>query len=48
MSICITHKCDNKEMTEIEREQEFLAGWPGISMYDHICSNCFNEMKEII
>jgi hypothetical protein len=46
MKICTTLKCNNEEMTYNEREQEFFLGWVGITMYDHICSQCFNEIKE--
>jgi len=46
MSQCVTLKCDNKKMTEQEREQEFLAGFVGITMYENICSNCFDLLKE--
>jgi hypothetical protein len=46
MSKCVTPKCDNTEMTEQERETQFLAGWVGVSMYDQICGNCFDQIKE--
>jgi hypothetical protein len=47
MSICTTLKCNNQEMTDAEREQQFFAGWVGITMYDNICSNCFDQLKEV-
>jgi hypothetical protein len=46
MTQCVTLKCDNAEMTEQERETQFLAGWVGVTMWDHICSNCFDLLKE--
>lgn len=48
MPQCVTLKCTNKEMTEKERETQFLAGWVGITMYDHICFACFDQLKEEI
>ena len=47
MPICVTLKCTNEEMTYVEREQEFSVGWVGITMYGNICSNCFNQLKEM-
>jgi hypothetical protein len=46
MARCVTFKCDNLEMTDQEREQQFAFGWVGVSMYEHICSNCFDQLKE--
>ena len=46
MAHCVTLKCDNLEMTEQEREQQFAFGWVGVSMYQHICLNCFDQLKE--
>jgi hypothetical protein len=48
MSKCITLKCNNKEMTQQEREKEFQSGWVGITMHDHICLNCFELLKKEI
>jgi hypothetical protein len=48
MPQCVTLKCTNEEMTEKERGTQYLAGWVGISMYDHICGNCFDQLKEEI
>jgi len=46
MANCVTLKCDNAEMTDQEREQQFAFGWVGVSMYQHICLNCFDQLKE--
>jgi hypothetical protein len=46
MSQCITLKCNNKEMTETERETQFIAGYVGVTMYQNICSTCFDLLKE--
>jgi hypothetical protein len=46
MTKCITLKCNNDELTYQEREAQFLAGWVGITMYDHVCQNCFDQLKE--
>jgi hypothetical protein len=46
MTKCVTLKCNNEEMTEKEIEKQFLAGWVGITMYDHICFECFDLLKE--
>jgi hypothetical protein len=46
MAICIHPDCNNAEMTEQQREAQFLAGWVGVTMYDHICSECFDLLKE--
>jgi hypothetical protein len=46
MTKCVTLKCNNEEMTEKEREKQFVAGWVGITMYDHVCQNCFDQLKE--
>jgi hypothetical protein len=46
-AICSTLKCNNEEMTNAQREQEFSDGWVGVTMYENICSNCFNQIKEI-
>jgi hypothetical protein len=35
-------------MTEKEIEKQFLAGWVGVTMYDHICFACFDVLKEEI
>jgi hypothetical protein len=43
---CITLECDNKAMTNQEREKEFFAGWVGITMYEDICLGCFAKLKE--
>lgn len=43
---CAALNCENKEMTALERELEFRAGWVGISMYQKICTPCFNKIKE--
>ena len=48
MAMCIYPKCNNEQMTYTEREKQFSDGWVGITMYENICSRCFNEMKEII
>jgi len=47
MPICVTLKCTNEGMTCAEREQAFSFGWVGITMYENICSNCFNQLKEM-
>jgi hypothetical protein len=46
MAQCVTLQCDNAEMTEQEKEAQFLEGWTGVSMYEHICGNCFDQLKE--
>jgi hypothetical protein len=46
MTKCVTLKCNNEKMTHQEREKQFLAGWVGITMHDHICINCFDQLKE--
>jgi len=46
MPQCVTLKCTNEEMTEKEIETQFLAGWVGVTMYDHTCQNCFDQLKE--
>jgi hypothetical protein len=46
MTRCITLKCNNEEMTDQERETQFIAGYVGVTMYDHICSACFDLLKE--
>ncbi len=46
MPKCVTLKCNNDELTYQEREKQFLAGWVGITMYDHVCQNCFDQLKE--
>ena len=46
MPKCVTLKCDNNEMTADQREEQFLAGWVGVTMYENICSNCFNQLKK--
>lgn len=46
MPKCVTLKCDDNEMTQQERERQYLEGWVGITMYEHICRNCFNQLKE--
>ena len=43
---CVTLNCDNLEMTEKERESQFVAGWVGVTMYEHICANCFDQLKD--
>lgn len=43
---CEILNCENKEMTALERELEFRAGWEGVSMYENICAACFNKIKE--
>lgn len=48
MPKCVTLKCDNEEMTEAEVTKQYLAGWIGITMHDHICFNCFDLLKEEI
>ena len=46
MPKCVTMQCSNDEMTANQREEQYLAGWVGITMYDNICANCFNQLKE--
>jgi hypothetical protein len=46
MLLCTTSECTNEEMTEEQREEQFRLGWVGVSMYEHICSNCFDLIKE--
>lgn len=46
MAKCITLKCEGNEMDYQEREKQYLSGWVGITMYEHICSKCFNQLKE--
>jgi hypothetical protein len=48
MSKCVTLKCNQNEMSNEERETQYLSGWVGITMYDHICLKCFNQLKEEI
>jgi len=46
MSKCVTLKCNEEEMTTNQREEQFLAGWVGVTMYDNICTHCFDLLKE--
>ena len=39
--------CGRESMTAIERGREYRSGWVGITMYESICSQCFDEVKEI-
>lgn len=39
--------CGRESMTAEDREMQFSAGWVGITMYESICSQCFDEVKEI-
>jgi hypothetical protein len=48
MPQCVTLKCTNEEMTEKEVQAQFIAGWVGLSMSDHICFSCFDLLKEEI
>jgi len=46
MAKCVTLNCNEYEMTQQERGFEFVNGWVGITMYDNICQNCFNQLKK--
>lgn len=48
MGKCVTLRCNDYEMTEQEREKQYLSGWIGVTMYEHICLKCFNQLKEEI
>ena len=41
---CVTLNCDNLEMTEKERESQFLGGWVGVTMYENTNSP-FNDRR---
>lgn len=43
---CVHPHCNNPKMTDLERETEFLTGWVGITMYEGVCTHCFNLLKE--
>jgi hypothetical protein len=43
---CTNTNCNNEEMSIQQRETEFSAGWVGVTMYEQICSDCFDKIKE--
>lgn len=45
MKPCIYPNCGNREMNYQEREAQFVAGWVGVTMYEHICLDCFDLLK---